>query len=287
MSSTALPPQTIRWPVPGELIVHGKNQYRIGEVLGRGSYGVTFAGADQWENQLVIKVLIPQGQTYGQVRRNWEREITTLFRLRHPNITFVYDAFELANTFHIVMERCGGSLTSLFTLEEYNGDDWWRPIARCMLQGIGYMHDNGYVHKDIHLRNVFWAYVRNELMPGIGPAVTFKIGDLGIARMEFEVRTARPTVPWMAAPEVLDPGRCGAVGKPTDIYHAALVLLAVAMGIEPSYNVAEILAGAPRAAAEHLPAPFGPAIGRALTVRVEERTPTAYDFWLDLNGLRT
>lgn len=277
-------PQTIRFPVPGELIAHGRNQYRIGEILGGGSYGVTYAGADQWENELVIKVLMPQGQTYEQVRRNWEREITTLFRLRHPNITYVYDAFELANTFHIVMERCGGSLTALFSIDDFNGYEWVHPIARCMLQGIAYMHDHGFVHKDIHLRNVFWAYVRNELTPGNSQSVTFKIGDLGISRFEFEAQAARPTVPWMEAPEVLAPDRFGLVGKPTDIYHAALVLLAVVMGIEPSFSAEEIVSGAPQEAAEQLPSPFGPALGRALARRVEERTPNAYDFWLDLTG---
>jgi serine/threonine protein kinase len=231
---------------------------------------------------LVIKVLVPQGQTYDQVRRNWEREIATLFRLRHPNITYVYDAFELANTFHIVMERCGGSLTSLLTIDDYNGYDWLLPIARCMLQGVGYMHDNGFVHKDIHLRNVFWTRVRNELMPGNSQSVTFKIGDLGISRFEFEAQQTRPTVPWMAAPEVLAPDRFGTVGKPTDIYHAGLVLLAMAIGIEPSFSAGEIVAGAPCEAAEQLPPPFGPAIGRALALRVEQRTPSAFEFWLDL-----
>lgn len=275
--------QTIRWPVPGEVIVHGQNRFRIGEVLGRGSYGVTFAGADQWDNELVIKVLIPQGQTYEQVRHNWEREITTLLRLRHPNITYVYDAFELALTFHIVMERCGGSVTDLFSLDDYNGYEWMYPIARCLLQGISYIHDAGYVHKDIHLRNVFWTYVRNEPVPGDSQSMTFKIGDLGISRFEFEAQQSRPTVPWMAAPEVVVPQRFGLVGKLTDIYHAGLVLLAVAMGIEPSFSAEEIVTGAPREAAIQLPRPFGPAIGRALALRVDERTPSAFDFWLDLN----
>jgi serine/threonine-protein kinase len=284
MSAQPSSPTLIRCPVPGETIRHGKNVYRIGEVLGRGSYGVTYAGLDQWENALVIKVLVPEGQTYDQVRHNWHREITSLFRLRHPNITFVYDAFELAHTFHIVMERCGGSITQLFTIDDYNGYDWWRPIARCLLQGIGFMHDHGYVHKDIHLRNVFWTYVRNELTPGNRQSVTFKIGDLGIARLEIEAQNVPPTIPWMAAPEVLRPATFGAVGKPTDIYHAALVLLAVTMGIEPSFTADEILAGAPREAARQLPSPLGAALARALDPHVERRTQNAFAFWLDLTG---
>jgi serine/threonine protein kinase len=202
------------------VIEHGSNRYLIGEALGRGSYGATYACTDQWSNSLVVKVLIPNQQTYEQVRLNWHREITSLLTLRHPNITYVYDAFELSHTFHIVMERCGGSVTTLFSLPDYDGDDWLLPIARCMLQAIGYMHDHGYVHKDIHLRNLFWTYLRNELMPHYSQSVTFKIGDLGVSRLEGEIRHFRPTIPWMVAPEVLDEGRFGPAGKPTDIYHA-------------------------------------------------------------------
>lgn len=280
------PRRLIRWPTSGEVIANGKNRYIIGEQLGEGSYGATFAGTDQWRNWLVIKVLIPRGQTYDQVRNNWQREITSLFSLRHPNITYVYDAFEMDQTFHIVMERCGGSLSQLFTTPEYDGDDWLLPIARCLLQGIGYMHDNGYIHKDIHLRNVFWTYVRNELMPHHSESVTFKIGDLGITRFEHEVQNVQTTIPWMVAPEVLEPEVHGPVGKRTDIYHAGLVLLAVAMGIEPSFTPDEILRGSPREAAEQLAPPFGPAIGRALQLEVSARTRNAYEFWQDLTAAR-
>lgn len=280
-----LPPQeVIRWPRAGETIVHGRNRYTIGNTLGQGSYGTTFECTDQWENWLVIKVLVPRGQTYEQVWRNWQREITSLFSLRHPNITYVYDAFERDRTFHIVMERCGGSISQLFTMSEFDGYDWLHPIARCLLQGIGYMHHHGYIHKDIHLRNVYWAYVRNELTAAMSESVTFKIGDLGITRFEYEIDNMPPTIPWMVAPEVLEPDEFGSIGKSTDLYHAGLVLLSVAMGIEPSFSTDEILRGAPRAAAEQLEWPFGPAIGKALRRHVDRRTQSAYEFWLDLNA---
>jgi len=83
----------------------------------------------------------------------------------------------------------------------------------------------------------------------------------------------------MIAPEVLDPGEFGQVGKPTDLYHAGLVLLAVAMGIEPSFTYDEIVRGVPRQTAEQLPPPFGPAIGQALRRHVHTRPVTAFEFW--------
>jgi serine/threonine-protein kinase len=275
-------PQEIRWPTPGEVISNGKNRYVIGQLLGGGGYGTTYTCRDQWDNSLVLKVLVPRGLTYEQVRQNWEREISSLLTLRHPNITYVYDAFELANTFHIVVERCGGSLSELFSVPNYDGYQWLLPIARCVLQGIGYMHDNGFVHKDIHLRNVFWTYLRNELLPSNSQSVSFKIGDLGISRLESDVDIYRPTVPWMYAPEAIDPGTFGPPGHLTDLYNVGLVLLSISLGAEPSFTQEQILAGLPAQMAGQIGPPYGSAIARALNPYVQSRTRSAFEFWCDL-----
>lgn len=283
--NTSEPTDAIRWPTPGEVITNGANQYLVGEVLGRGGYATTFACSDQWQNALVLKVIAPQGYTYEQVQHVFQRELTNLVRLRHPNITYVFDAFELSRTFHIVMERCDATIENLFMIPNYDGYAWVYPIARCVLQGIGYMHDNGYVHKDMHLRNIFWQRVRNELTPSDSQSVTFKIGDLGISRLEWEINPQRTTIaPWMYPPEFLNSAQFGTVGRATDIYHAGLVLLAVVLGIEPSFTNEEILNGVPSQTAAQLRPPIGPAIARALTRHVAYRTQSAIQFWRDLNN---
>jgi serine/threonine-protein kinase len=282
---SAQPPLQITWPQPGEVIEHGRNRYLVGELLGQGAFGCTYACIDQWNNSLVIKVHVPRGQTYQQVRQNWERELRSLFTLRHPNITYIYDAFERNATFHIVMERCGGSLGSLLAAPNYDGLALLLPIARCVLQGIAYMHDNGYVHKDIHLGNVFWAQPRNEIGPSDGQSLTFKVGDLGICRLESELDFYTTTLAqWMLPPEFLRPGEFGAVGKQTDIYHAGLLLLSVAAGRAPALTNEQILQGVPQAVAARLPPPLGLAISKALRRHTSARTQTAFEFWQDLIG---
>jgi serine/threonine protein kinase len=121
------------------------------------------------------------------------------------------------------------------------------------------------------------------LMPDSSASVTFKIGDLGVSRLEYEIRHFRPSIPWMVAPEVLNSAEFGMVGKQTDIYHAGLVLLAVATGITPSFAPEEIVQGVPQATAEKLPPPLGPAIGEALRRHVHGRTQTAFQFWQRLS----
>jgi serine/threonine-protein kinase len=250
--------------------------------MGQGGYGTAYACRDQWDNSLVLKVLVPRQQTYEQVRASWEREISSLLTLRHPSITYVYDAFELAYTFHIVVERCCGRLSDLFTIPNYDGYEWLYPIARCVLQGIGYIHGNGYVHKDIHLRNIFWTYLRNELLPSNSQSVSFKIGDLGIARLASDVEVYRPTVPWMLAPEAIDPATFGPPGYLTDLYNVGLVLLAIALGTELSFTQEQIVLGVPAQTAAQLRPPFAAAIARALAPTVTTRTQSAFEFWCDL-----
>ncbi len=50
-------------------------------------------------------------------------------------------------------------------MEEFDGISWLMPIARCLLQAVHYLHINSYVHQNIHLGNVFAAFVKDEMMP--------------------------------------------------------------------------------------------------------------------------
>jgi len=65
----------------------------MGERIGEGNFGVVFACRDVWDNDLAAKVMKPL-LTYEAVQAAAIRELTTLLRLRNPNITFIHDAFE-------------------------------------------------------------------------------------------------------------------------------------------------------------------------------------------------
>ena len=86
----------------------------------------------------------------------------------------------------------------------------------------------------------------------------------------------------MQPPEFLDPASYGLVGPPTDIYHAGLLLLSVLHGRNLEFDKTAILSGAPRQMAEALPAPWGPALAKALRRTAAHRTQTALEFWQDL-----
>src|SRR6185437_15903727 len=130
--------------------------YTMGAKIGEGNFGLVFGCRDVWENQLAAKVMKPLGP-YETVKAATIAELQKLVQLRHPYITYVFDAFEYRDTFYIITERCHCPLTTLFVLHGFDGREWVTPIARCLLQAVHYIHGNQYVHQDIHLGNVFAA----------------------------------------------------------------------------------------------------------------------------------
>ena len=100
--------------------------------------------------------------------------------------------------------------------------DLWLPyVARDILQALEFIHQNGYVHKDLHPGNIFASQVRDHLDPGKEPVWMFKIGDLGISRLESDIHIFNTILaPWMVPPEYLNPMQFGQLDRRVDIYHA-------------------------------------------------------------------
>jgi serine/threonine protein kinase len=285
---TPLEAEVADWSTPptaGEVITSlaTGNTYTIGEKIGEGNFGLVYSCVDVWQSELAVKVLKPLGP-YERVKASAEAEIGKLLYLRHPHITYVFDAFEYRATFYIVTERCFCPLTHLFTLENYDGRAWIMPIARCLLQAVHYIHNNQYCHQDIHLGNVFAAFARNEMNTNDPGAIQFKLGDLGVAKVFSEIDATNTRALWMLPPEILDPTEFGPIDQRLDLYHCGLVFLHLMLGHEMRFTSNEIKAGRPRDIALQLPTPFNFALEKALRRHVASRTASAMELWRDLNS---
>ncbi|WP_300455540.1 protein kinase [Accumulibacter sp.] len=272
-------------PALGETITVDGKYYFVGQLIGRGSFGEAYECTDEWSNDLVAKILVPRNQTYDEVKENWQQELQKLMHLRHPNITFIHQAFEYKDTFYLIIERCTMTLDAILSDPKLDHELWVPYVGRDILQALDYIHLLGYVHKDIHAGNVFVAQSFDRMVPTKDPVWSFKVGDLGISRLETDIRAFNTLLAqWMIPPEALDPNAFGVVSRSTDIYHAALLLLALMNGGTPSFTPDEVLAGAPRKLAESLPSKFAPAVARALRRHTSARTPTAMQFWRELSS---
>lgn len=288
-SGSSAPPQPpSKMPVPpspGEVITSlaTGNTYTMGEPIGEGSFGVVFACSDGWGNDLAAKVMKPV-KSYEEVQAAALGELQRLLLLRHPYVTYVFDAFEYRDTFYIITERCYCPLSRLFTLDKFNGPVWIIPIARCLLQAVQYIHINQYAHQDIHLNNVFAAFARNEMNAEDPGAIHFKLGDLGVSKVFGELDAAHTLAEWIRPPEALDPAEFGPFDHRIDIYHAGLVFLQLAYSKEIRFSREEILAGRPRELALGLPPPLSFALEKALRRHSQFRTASAAELWRDLHS---
>jgi len=237
-------PRTFSPPSRGKSIQVDGKYYSIGNLLGQGYFGSVYECSDEWENHLVAKVLVPKNQTYDEVRQNWLDELAKLLRLRHPNITYVHAAFECDDTFYIVMERCSMTLDVVINLQGLLPDNWVPHVARDVLQGLEYIHISGYVHKDIHPGNIFVSQSQDRMVPTRDAVWSFKIGDLGISRLETEINAFNTILAqWMLPPEAIQPEEFGQVGRAVDVYHVGLLLLAISLNRVPTFTQQEILEG--------------------------------------------
>jgi len=276
------PPRQFVPPMVGETITCNYVNYHIGQQIGQGAFGAVYECTDDWSNRLVAKVLLPHNRPYEQVKEEWWHEINNLKQLRHPNITFLHQAFEYRDTFYIVVERCDFNLSELIGTPNFLPNLWLPYIARDILHALNYIHSYNYVHKDLHPGNILISKQFDLMIPNKEPVWSFKVADLGISRLEGDIRLFNTLLaPWMLPPEYLKPS-FGILGKHVDFYHTGLLLLSLLLNRVPTFTHQEIIDGVPRRTAESFPSPYAPAIAKALRRHVWARPQSAIEMWKDI-----
>lgn len=108
--------------------------YHIGGFVGAGNFGMVWSCTDEFGTDLVIKLLKPL-HPIERLRERGFAEAQKAFHLRHPNITYVYDFFEYRDTLHIVYERCGHPISSLFNVPNYDAQLQPGSVRMCATAG--------------------------------------------------------------------------------------------------------------------------------------------------------
>ena len=175
--------------------------------LGRGAMGVVYQARHNLTGQMVaLKLIVPETATTRAAIDRFQRKISVISQLRHPNIVELYEQGMTRGQFWFAMEYVAG--TNLETLAK--ADPGRYPIKQAcrltcqMLKGLEQAHQLGFVHRDIKPENILIAQTPEGLSVKIsdfGLAKSFR--GVGLSGLTFSGEM-RGTVPFMPPEQMLD-----------------------------------------------------------------------------------
>ena len=211
-------------------------KYDVQSILGKGASGVVYRGFDSGIKRPVAIKLITKADLdlsdVDYVVQRFRHEAQAVGRLTHSRIAAIYDFIENDEYACIVMELVNGKPLSahLVDVTQYGFKDAW-DILRQILDGLGYCHGQGVLHRDLKPGNI--------LINGDG---RIKITDFGVARIDSSTITRFGDIvgtPHYMAPEQFSGGECTAI---TDLYQVGVIAYELVTGTKPFMGTnAEIL----------------------------------------------
>jgi len=148
--------------------------FRIIKVLGRGGFGITYL-ADQLHLNIrvAIKELFPRDfvtrengirvvartpadeERLAWARQRFIEEAGILKGMSHPNVIRIFRIFERNNTAYMIMDFVRGeSLLTWIRTNRRPGEQRLRTILMPLLDGLEYVHQKGFLHRDISPENI-------------------------------------------------------------------------------------------------------------------------------------
>ncbi|KAJ0969166.1 hypothetical protein J5N97_022043 [Dioscorea zingiberensis] len=168
-------------------------KYRLIKEIGDGTCGIVFKALNLQTNDVVAIKKMKRKYFFWEQCMNL-REVKALRRLDHRNIVKLKEIVRENNELFIIFEYMECNLYEIMRERVATfSEDEIRSLMSQMLQGLSYMHKNGFFHRDLKPENLL---VTNDII---------KIADFGLVRetMSKPPYTDYVSTRWYRAPEVL------------------------------------------------------------------------------------
>ncbi len=212
-----------------------KERYRVLVPVGQGGFGAVYKVEDTWSgNRLLamkeINLSVLTTQEALEATNAFNREVSLLSNLTHPNLPRIYDHFTDREHWYLVMDFIEGETLEQYLDRKLNG---CLPLAEVLAIGIqlctvlNYLHtrEPAIIFRDLKPANVMRT-----------PSGHLYLIDFGIAR-HFKPGQPRDTVP-LGSPGYAAPEQYGrAQTTPlADIYSLGALLHHLLTGNNPEHN---------------------------------------------------
>ena len=197
-------------------------RYRRMRRLGEGAMGTVWQVEDTATGQVVaLKLIAAKYREAAKSVLQLKQEFRLMTQLRHPNCCAVYDygVAEDGEPYFTMEEVPGHGLDELLPLDAAR----IRPILTQLLLALGYVHQRGFVHRDLKAANV-------RVTQGPGGEDVVKLMDFGL--MGLAGGSGGPIVGTIGylPPEVI---RRGPIDQRTDLYSLGVLLHELLTGRHP------------------------------------------------------
>jgi serine/threonine-protein kinase len=264
-------------------------RYLLDAQLGQGGMGTVYRATHvRSGRQVAIKVLLPEWAQTGPMASRFEREARAAGFLKHPNLVDVLALGRVPDgPLYLVMELCAGR-----PLGDLLEDGALAParafaIAHQALDGVGFAHQHGFIHRDLKPDNLMIAGEPGREQVKVLDFGLVKLVGLAAAELGADKLTATGLV--FGTPLYMSPEQAlgRVVDHRADLYALGLVLFEMLTGEPPFYSdqasaVMRMHTAAPRPrlvdrglAPELATAELEEVVARAIAVRPEDRFGSA------------
>ena len=157
----------------GDLLTGRSGTYIIKSLIDRGGVGAVY-DAQRVSDKMRVAVKVLHGGRFPVTpvaRERFRTEIANAMKLKHKWLVQAHDFGQVEDHDFLVMEYVGGgTVAKQVERGQYDDETALRWCAQ-LLEGLGYLHAQGYIHRDLKPNNLLLTTTED-----------LKISDLGILR---------------------------------------------------------------------------------------------------------